>query len=260
MSRMIIQINQVDVAYREEGKGEPILLVHGFCGSSDYWRNLIHELAQTYRVIALDLPGHGDSSVQENINEIDQYATFIRDFLDELKIDQVTMFGHSLGGYITLAFAEMYSDRLKGFSLIHSTAFPDSEEAKKGRDASADKIETEGMEGFIEGLVPKLFSPKHLDRHHKEITEVKNIGYSTSPAGAKSALIAMKNRIDRRKVIQTTNLPVLLIAGEEDQLIPPDKVFTAKGQHIKQILLKNVGHMSMYEAPEELIQEIMGFK
>ncbi|MFJ5770595.1 alpha/beta fold hydrolase [Psychrobacillus sp. NPDC093180] len=257
---MIIQVNQAEVAYKEEGTGEPILLIHGFCGSSDYWSNLIHELAKTYRVIALDLPGHGDSSVQENINGIDQYATFIRDFIDELKIDRVTMFGHSLGGYITVAFAEMYSDRLKGFSLIHSTAYPDTEEARKGRDASADKIETAGMEAFIEGLVPKLFSPKHLESHHKEMREVKNIGYSTSPAGAKNALTAMKNRIDRRKVIETTNVPVLLIAGEEDQLIPSEKVFTAKGQHIKQILLKDVGHMSMYEAPQELIQEILEFK
>lgn len=256
---MNIQVNQVDVAYKEEGNGEPILLIHGFCGSSDYWNNIIEELAKTNRVIALDLPGHGDSAVQENIKEIDQYATFIKDFIDALKIDQVTMFGHSLGGYITLAFAEKFSDRLKGFSLIHSTGYPDSEEAKKGRDASANKIDSEGMEAFIDGLVPKLFSPKHLESHQKEITEVKKIGYSTSPAGAKNALFAMKNRIDRREVIETANLPVLLIAGEEDQLIPSEKIFTANGKYIKQVLVNDAGHMSMYEAPTELIQAITEF-
>lgn len=257
---MNIQVNQADVAYREEGNGEPILLIHGFCGSLDYWNNVIEELARTNRVIAVDLPGHGGSAVQENIKEINQYATFIKDFIDTMKIEQVTMFGHSLGGYITLAFAEKYSDRLKGFSLIHSTGFPDSDEAKKGRDASAKKIDTEGMEAFIEGLVPKLFSPSHFESHLKEITEVKKIGYSTSPAGAKDALIAMKNRIDRRIVLETTNLPVLLIAGEEDQLIPSDKVFTATGKQIKQVLLNDVGHMSMYEAPKELVQAITEFK
>ncbi|WP_342782129.1 alpha/beta hydrolase [Psychrobacillus soli] len=257
---MKIQVNQADVAYREEGNGEPILLIHGFCGSLDYWDNIIDELARTHRVIALDLPGHGDSAVQENIKEIDQYATFIKDFIDVLKIEQVTMLGHSLGGYITLAFAEKYSNRLKGFSLIHSTGYPDSQEAKEGRDASANKIDTDGMEAFINGLVPKLFSPKHLESHQKEITEVKKIGYSTSPAGAKNALIAMKNRIDRRKIIEATDLPVLLIAGEEDQLIPSEKVFTASEKHIKQVLIHDVGHMGMYEAPKELIQAIIDFK
>lgn len=257
---MNIQVNQADVAYREEGNGEPILLIHGFCGSSDYWDNIFEELAQTNRVIALDLPGHGSSAVQENIKEIEQYATFIKDFMDAIKVDQVTMFGHSLGGYITLAFAEKYNERLKGFSLIHSTGFPDSEEAKEGRDASAHKIDSEGMKAFINGLVPKLFSPSHLDSHLKEITEVKKIGYSTSPVGAKNALIAMKNRIDRREVLENTTLPVLLIAGEKDQLIPSEKVFTANGKYIKQVLLNDVGHMSMYEAPTDLIRAIMEFK
>ena len=257
---MNIKVNQADVAYRQEGNGDPVLLIHGFCGSSGYWNNIIDKLAQTYRVIALDLPGHGDSAMQENITEIDQYATFIKDFIDVLNIDKVTMFGHSLGGYITLAFAEKYSSRLKGFSLIHSTGYPDSKEAKKGRDASANKINTEGMEAFIDGLVPKLFSSKHLESHLKEITEVKKIGYTTSSGGAKNALIAMKNRKDRLEVIESTNLPVLLIAGEEDQLIPSEKVFTANGKHITQILIHDAGHMSMYEAPKELIQAITEFK
>lgn len=257
---MNIQVNQADVSYREEGNGEPILLIHGFCGSLGYWDNVFEELAQTNRVIALDLPGHGESAVQGNIKEIDQYATFIKDFIDALKIDQVTMFGHSLGGYITLAFAEKYSDRLKGFSLIHSTGYPDSQEAKEGRVASVNKIDTEGMEVFVNGLVPKLFSPKHLESHSKEIAKVKKIGYSTSPDGAKHALIAMKNRIDRRKTIETTNLPVLLIAGEADQLIPSEKVFTANGNHIKQVLLHDVGHMSMYEAPKQLVEEVIAFR
>lgn len=256
---MNIQVNQADVSYREEGNGEPILLIHGFCGSLGYWENVFEELAQTNQVIALDLPGHGESAVQGNVKEIDQYATFIKDFIDALKIDQVTMFGHSLGGYITLAFAEKYSDRLKGFSLIHSTAYPDSQEAKEGRDASVNKIDTEGMELFVNGLVPKLFSPKHLESHFEEIAEVKKIGYSTSPDGAKHALNAMKNRIDRREVIKTTNLPVLLIAGEEDQLIPSEKVFTANGNHIKQVLLQDAGHMSMYEAPKRLVEEVIAF-
>ena len=114
------------------------------------------------------------------MNEIYHYADFIQDFLDELEIEKVTMVGHSLGGYITLAFAESYSNRLNGFSLVHSTAYPDSSEAKEGRVSSAYKIDEEGMEVFIDGLVPKLFAPNHVENHQKAIEEAKKIGYTTS--------------------------------------------------------------------------------
>lgn len=248
------------VTYKDEGTGEPILLIHGFCGSSEYWNNIIPELATKYRVLALDLPGHGGSAVQENINEMDQYATFINDFLDVVDVDKVTMIGHSLGGYITLAFAENYSHRLSGFSLIHSTGLPDAEEAKKGRDAAKEKIDNEGIEAFIDGLVPKLFSPANLELAKEHVEKAKEIGYLTSANGAKKALHAMKERKDHRAILENTTVPVLLVAGEEDQLIPVKSTFTSDGEKITKVLLPNVGHMSMYEAPKALIDAIVAFK
>lgn len=248
------------VSYKDQGTGEPILLIHGFCGSSEYWNNVIPELSTKYRVLALDLPGHGGSAVLENINEMDQYATFINDFLDVIDIDKVTMIGHSLGGYITLAFAEKYSHRLSGFSLIHSTGLPDSEEAKKGRDTAKEKIDNEGIEAFIEGLVPKLFSPDNLENEKDNMEEAKKIGYLTTPEGAKKALHAMKERKDRRAILENATVPVLLVAGEEDQLIPVESTFTSDGDKITKVLLPNVGHMSMYEAPKALINAIQAFK
>ncbi|MEI4771318.1 alpha/beta hydrolase [Psychrobacillus sp. FJAT-51614] len=249
-----VQIKGSSVAYLDEGQGEALFLMHGFCGSSAYWSKVIPKLTEQYRVIAIDLPGHGDSEVQDNVNQIDLYADFIYQFLDSLKIEKVTMLGHSLGGYITLAFADKYSERLNGFSLIHSTGFPDSEEAKKGRDSSAQKIDDEGIEAFIDGLIPKLFAPNNVKSQQNSVEEAIKIGYRTSLIGAKYALEAMRDRTDRRAVINNTELPVVLVAGEEDQLIPSEKTFTADGVNIKQVLLKNVGHMSMYEAPEELVK------
>lgn len=251
-----IEVYNKKVAYQDEGKGEVFLLIHGFCGSSTYWNEVIPELSKTNRVLAIDLPGHGDSEVWENMNEIYHYADFIQDFLDELEVEKVTMVGHSLGGYITLAFAESYSNRLNGFSLVHSTAYADSIEAKEGRVSSAYKIDEEGMEVFIDGLVPKLFAPDHIEGHQKAIEEAKKIGYTTSSVGAKNALHAMKERKDRTAVLENTKLPVLLVAGDSDQLIPSEKTFTASGENIKQVLVKDVGHMSMYEAPIELLKAI----
>ena len=254
-----VEVDHFKVAYQEAGQGDVLLLIHGFCGSSGYWDNVISELAKDNRVIAIDLPGHGKSAVQDNVNEIKEYATLMKNFLDTLEIDKVTMLGHSLGGYITLAFADKYANRLNGFSLIHSTAFPDSEEGKKGRSAAIEKIDSEGIEPFIDGLVPKLFSPTNAKSHEKEVDEAIKIGYMTSPSGAKSALIAMKNRNDLRKVLDDTSVPVLLLAGEDDQLISPERTFTATGDNIKQVVLPGVGHMSMYEAPKQLIDTIRSF-
>lgn len=247
------------IVYKEEGQGETLLLLHGFCGSSDYWNKVIPQLSTDYRVIAIDLPGHGKSDVQPNLKEINQYASTIKEFLEEMKIEKVTMFGHSLGGYITLAFAESYSQYLNGFSLIHSTGFPDSKEAKEGRTASAEKIDEDGIDSFIDGLAPKLFAPDNVESHKQSLEDVKKIGYGTPPQGAKNALNAMKERKDRTKVLANSKLPVLLIAGEKDQLIPAENTFTASGDNIQQEVINGAGHMSMYEASEQLANAILTY-
>lgn len=253
-----IKVNNIDVAYREEGEGEPLLFIHGFCGSTSYWDKVIPALSDSNRVIAVDLPGHGESDIQ-NVDTIESLASFVYDFLDALQVDKVTLFGHSLGGYITLAFAEKYPNRLNAFSLIHSTAFPDSEEAKEGRDAAIHTIDEKGIQTFIEGLVPKLFSPSNSQDNQPLLEKTIQIGNSTNPNGAKNALKAMRDRIDRREVLNNTDLPVLLVAGSEDQLIPPEKTFSAEGDHINEVVLQNTGHMSMLEAPEELVKAIRLF-
>lgn len=252
-----LRMQNSTVSYLDHGNGKPIILLHGFCGSSGYWEKVIPELSKNYRVIAPDLPGHGGSSMLNDGYGIDALADMIRDLLDELNLQQVTMFGHSLGGYITLAFAEKYSDRLNGFSLIHSTAFPDSDEAKLGRAANIEKVKKDGIHPLIDGLVPKLFSPDNLDEIYVEAA--KTIGYATSPQGAMSTLLAMKDRPNRNNVLEGTELPVLLIAGESDQIIPSEKTFSVTKANVKQSLIKASGHMSMYENPTDLINEIKGF-
>jgi pimeloyl-ACP methyl ester carboxylesterase len=251
-----LRMDDSTIAYIDKGEGQAIVLLHGFCGSSVYWEGVITLLAESYRVIAPDLPGHGQSTIPTEAYSIEACADTISDFLDGLNIQLVTMFGHSLGGYITLSFAEKYSERLNGFSLIHSTAFPDLEEAKKGRLANVEKIKESGIHPIIDGLVPKLFSPDNLGE--KYVETVKEIGYSTAPEGAIRTLIAMKERPDLTSVLEATQLPVLLVAGDQDQIIPAEKTFSVSKATFKQALIDS-GHMSMYESPDELIKEIKGF-
>jgi pimeloyl-ACP methyl ester carboxylesterase len=259
MGKNSINLNGIIVSYNDEGQGSPIVLLHGFCGSKGYWDNVIFKLSEQFRVITLDLPGHGESANLEGNATIEEIADHIKELLDYLKVTKVTMFGHSLGGYITLAFAEKFGQMLNGFSLVHSTAFPDSEEAKKGREAGVEKVKKEGISAFIDGLIPKLFSPDNLEKNENDIQTAKKIGYSTSTEGAMKTLIAMKNRPNRNSVLEQAELPVLLIAGEKDQIIPSEKTFSVSKSTIKQVLVKDSGHMSMYENPSELINKMMEY-
>lgn len=252
-----VTLQDSTIAYIDQGEGKPIVLLHGFCGSSRYWEHVIPVLSESCRVIALDLPGHGQSGPLKGSSTIENLADQVKNLLAELNLQEVTMFGHSLGGYITLAFAEKFSNQLNGFSLIHSTAFPDSEEAKKGRLANIEKVNQSGIYSLIDGLVPKLFSPDNQDENY--VGAAMEIGYTTSAEGAIDALNAMKDRPDRNQVLEASTMPVLLIAGEQDQIIPAEKTFSVSRANIKQSIIKDSGHMSMYENPHDLIKEIQDF-
>jgi pimeloyl-ACP methyl ester carboxylesterase len=254
-----VRAGRTEVSYYDEGKGNPIFLIHGFAGSKRYWDKVLPQLANEHRVIAIDLPGHGETGMGEDRYSIEDMASTIKELLFKLGLDKVTMFGHSLGGYITLAFAQQYPQYLTGFSLVHSTANPDSEEAKDARENNAKKIQEEGARQFIEGLSKKLFSPENIEANAKEIEETVEIGMKATKDGLVSALMAMKDRPERNKVLEETKLPVLLIAGDQDQIIPPEKTFTVSKPNIENKTIQNAGHMSMYEQPEELVKAMKEF-
>lgn len=247
-----------ELAYKDQGEGETVILLHGFCGSSDYWEKVMPLLDQ-YRVIALDLRGHGESGIPEGGYSIEDMAKDIYYFMDQKQLKDVYMLGHSLGGYVTLSFAQNFSDKLKGFGLIHSTPLPDNESTKDKRTESIDKIDSKGMYSFIDEMVPALFSKDRLEELKEEINKVKEIGYNTSPAGAKETLKAMRSRGDMQHVIENTSLPVLLVAGANDSVVPKEKTFTSDRPHVKKILLEESGHMGIYEEPEKLSYEIKNF-
>jgi 3-oxoadipate enol-lactonase len=236
------------LSYLDSGKGKTVVLIHGFCGSNAYFQKVIPLLENEYRVIAIDLPGHGKSPVNGSDFSIEDIAMLLNELLDELSLEKVMMFGHSLGGYATLAFAEAYPEKLSGFSLIHSTAYPDDETGKKGRLASIEKIKTEGIEPFVNGLVPKLFA----EDNDPAIESTKQIGYGTSIEGAIESLQAMRKRPDRNAVLEQTKVPVLLVAGKGDRIISPEKVFSVKSPFIHETLLESSGHLGMLEEPEKL--------
>lgn len=252
-------VNGTVIAYDDRGEGEVLVLIHGFCGSSAYFERIIPLLSKTYRVIAPDLRGHGASSAPLGPYTIEQMADDIAGLLESLGVSKYTLIGHSLGGYVTLSLAQRYASQLNGFGLLHSTGYPDSEEAKEKRLKAVSTIQAQGITTFIEGLVPGLFATDNVEKMESEVTRAKEIGYRTPPQGAAGAALAMRERPDRTDVLSASTLPRLLIAGEKDHLIPSEKTFTAKGDNVTEALIQGAGHMSMYEAPEKLAEVILDF-
>ncbi len=258
-SIQIANIHAAPIAYRDTGDGPAIVLIHGFCGSSEYWKHVIPAFSSSHRVIALDLRGHGQSPVGHEPSTMEALADDVAALLTYLHIDEAIVFGHSLGGYITLALVERHPELVKRFSLIHSTSLPDSDEAKNKRIQGIASIQDKGIQAFVDGLIPKLFAETNLTTMAEQVRAAIEIGHSTSPAGAMSSLEGMRIRPERAHILRNNTIPILLIAGSEDQIIPAERVFSVTGNHIQSVTINGVGHMSMLEAPEQLISAMTSF-
>ncbi|MCR2803451.1 alpha/beta fold hydrolase [Paenibacillus soyae] len=242
------------------GLDTALVLLHGYCGSSAYWEKIVDELAASIRIIAPDARGHGDSSSPDDETySMELYADDLAGLLEAIGVERAVVLGHSLGGYIALAFAERYEDRLAAFGLIHSTSLPDGETAKSNRDKAIETIGSKGVKEFVDGLIPKLFAQDRLDDMQPELERCKAIGYATSQHGAMATARGMKIRIDRSSVIKETKLPVLLVAGAQDGIIPASSTFAAIGADTRKVELEQAGHMSMQECSAQLAEEIASF-
>jgi len=253
----------VSLACGRRGSGVPVVLLHGYCGSKHYWDEIIAPLSAEYDVIVPDLRGHGVSpTAEESTYSMEQLADDITALLDRLQLERVFLFGHSLGGYVALAFAERHPHRLLGFGLIHSTSLPDTEAGKEGRLATAEQVRSAGVGPFVDGLVPKLFAPQHRQQPAmaRQIAQAREIGRGTSPQGVIGCALGMRERPDRTDVLRRTPLPVLLLAGEQDEVIPPERRFPVEARsNIVMTLLPDTGHMGMMEAPEAMARHLLAF-
>ncbi|MDI4647564.1 alpha/beta fold hydrolase [Cohnella hashimotonis] len=251
--------NGLEVSYLDEGQGVPLLLLHGYCGSAGYWDDVLPLLSAHARVIAPDARGHGESAATEGTYTMEQLADDAAQLLDALDIGQAFVLGHSMGGYTALALAERAGDRLLGLGLLHSTTFPDDDNGKANREKVAARISREGMQGHIRDLVPKLFAADNLAPLQAQVERALTIGFGTSAEGGIGAALGMKERPDRRGVLEALESPILLLAGESDNVIGPDKRFPVDGPGVTLRLLEGAGHMGMMEQPTAFAEAILAF-
>jgi 3-oxoadipate enol-lactonase len=242
-------INGIAMAYYDVGAGQPLLLIHAFPLSSAMWDRQIAALAEEYRVIAPDLRGFGASAPGDNATSMDQYADDLAGLLEHLGLERVAVAGLSMGGYISFAFLRRYSARVSALILADTRAGPDGEEAKQGREKSAQLAEEQGPGAIADQMLPKLLSPSASDELR---AEVRRIIEANDRRGIAAALRAMAARPDSTALLPTIDVPTLVIVGGEDTLTPPSE---AQAMHAaipgsRLLEIPGAAHLSNIEAPQ----------
>ncbi|MDQ2752348.1 MAG: alpha/beta hydrolase [Bacteroidota bacterium] len=253
------------LSYQKEGTGFPVVFIHGFPEDGNVWKHQISFLKEKFTVIVPDLPGSGASAMLDETDSkevtITDYADCIFALLQHENIKDCLVFGHSMGGYITLALVEKYPHVIRGFGLVHSTAFADSDEKKKIRRKSILTIGQYGSYAFIKSIVPGLFSAYFKQNYSAEIDTLMERGSNFQPAALQQYYTAMMLREDKTSVLKNTQLPVLFFMGKEDNAAPLHDVL--QQAHLPSIsyiyILEKSAHMGMWEEKEKVNKGLLDF-
>jgi len=242
-------VNGITMRYRDEGQGEPILLVHAFPLSSAMWEDQIDALSTRFRVIAPDLRGFGGTARGAGLASLDQAADDLAALLEELKIDHATVVGLSMGGYIAFALLRRHPARVARLVLADTRAGADTPEGRAGREQSAQLAEAQGAEAVGAAMLPKLLAPGASEEVREE---VRKIVAANDRAGVAAAQRAMAARPDSAPDLAALRIPTLILVGSEDGLTPPAE---ARAMHeaiagSRLVEIDGAGHLSNLEAPD----------
>lgn len=249
--------NGCNIYYRTIGQGKPVILLHGFGEDGTVWERQITALQNNYRLIIPDIPGSGKSEFVPNAT-IETYAEIIKELVNielfqvsanESGLEAFSLIGHSMGGYIALAFAEKYPQYLNSLGLFHSSAFADAEEKKATRKKAIEFILEKGALPFLKTSIPGLFNEAFATENESVISSLINKANNFTTAALVQYYEAMIARPDRINVLKNFTKPVLFIIGEHDKAVPLqsslEQCYLPLISHVH--ILENAAHMGMYE-------------
>jgi pimeloyl-ACP methyl ester carboxylesterase len=251
----IVSVNGIDLAYNRRGKGTPLMLVHGFPLDSSSWNEIVSLLENEFDILTPDLRGFGQSTTIESPYTIVDMADDLAGLLDHLGIEKIAMAGHSMGGYVALAFAKKYPQKLSGLGLVSSQAMADSAEGKERRYKTVADVKEKGISIVADLMTPKLSADIRVKNFVRGVIEKQ------SKFAVTGALKAMAEREDMSAFLSEFTLPLMLIHGDSDQLIPLERAKEIKSANPSAsfLELKGAGHMPMMEFPGQLADGLMFF-
>ena len=254
------EFKKVKVKYSDVGKGRVIVLVHGFLCSHEVWSELAKSLSKRFRVIAIDLPGHGETPCIGYYHSMELLAQCVKAVLDKAKVRRYILAGHSIGGYTVLAFAELFPENVSGLCLLNSTSYGDSEEKRKNRDRAIRLVKKEHKH-YVTEVVASLFAPALLPKLKNQVSKVKRISERITKQSIINTLEGMKERKNRDLILKFAEYPVLFIIGKKDTVVDYQTMYPQMGlcKYPSVLMLEDSAHMSFYEFPEETAKQIEVF-
>jgi pimeloyl-ACP methyl ester carboxylesterase len=248
------------INYTIQGHGPAIVLIHGFPVNLHVWDNFVETFNPNFKLIAIDLPGFGKSSVYDSTHTMTFMAQAVKAVMVAENIAKAILIGHSMGGYVSLAFAKQFPENLTGIVLFHSQAAADAPEAKANRARTIEAVEHDHKD-FILKFIPSLFAQENVSRFDREIEDLKQLGYQASAEAIIAALRGMAEREDSRELLTTLNIPVFFVVGKEDSRasLPEIAHQMSLPKNCEGIILDGVGHTGYIEAPEKIFPAIESF-
>lgn len=246
------------VRFFSEGQGPAVVLLHGFLEDLSMWKGILPALSEGHQVIRIDLLGHGKTDNTGSIASMEEQAEMVQTVLSELGTRHYSLIGHSMGGYVALAMTEMYPDQVRGLCLMNSTSFADTSEKKINRDRAIHAVR-QNHRSFARIAIPGLFAPSNRVKFAKEIKELTEISLKMKPQGIIGSLEGMKIRKDRSSIFKKSQVPKLLIIGEQDPALELDTLIPqAQYKGVRAVSFTD-GHMSHIENQSELTESLLQF-
>ena len=247
-----INVKDIQLAYERRGMGTPLVLLHGFPLDHHLWDEVVPLLEDSFELIIPDLRGFGESTMGDIPDNLDTYASDIAGLLDHLGIQQAAIAGHSMGGYIALAFVRLYPERVRGLGLVASQVLADTPERKEGRYKSAAAVSENGIGSVVDTMTTKFTPDERLQAYARQSMEQQQ------PAAYIGALRAMAERRDSTPLLSTFNFPVVVVHGDADALVPIERAREVKEAlpQVHLVEISGAGHMPMMEDKEKTAEAL----
>lgn len=253
-----ITFKNARISYTDEGQGTALVFIHGFLENSTMWKAITPHFSKKYRIIKIDLLGHGKSDCLGYIHSMELFASTINAVLKHLRIRKCILIGHSLGGYVALAFAEQHPQKIKGLCLLNSTSNADDDERKALR-ARANTMVQQNFTNMVKMSFSNLFGPKSRELYKSEINLGIQEALKTPIQGYIAANEGMRLRPNRNHILSDNSFKKLIVVGKKDPVLNyRAAILEAQKTNSKIVLFEN-GHMSHIENRESVITTLRDF-
>lgn len=260
---MKAMVNGVTLAYDDHGAGWPLIFLHAFPLTRDMWEGEIKALLPlgSYRVVALDWRGFGESESAGDISTMELFADDVAGLMDRLGMQDAILCGLSMGGYAAFAFLRKYPLRVKGLILADTRPGADTPDARVNRENVARLAETEGTGAIANLQLPRLISAETRQNRPGVEARLRQLIEAATPQGIAAASRGMALRADSSDLLASINVPTLVISGEQDALIPPAAAqeYAARIPNAQFVTIPLAGHVSNLEQPTAFLQAVSGF-